>query len=150
VPGCGEERKGVLEMDQKTMVKQAFDFQKAALDNVYRNLVAIQDQTEKSISQFLDRMPWMPEGSRQIIIRWGNMYKKSRDDFKKVMDDGYDKMESYLISAAEATQRASSQAQEAGQRAAQQARQTTRRTSQQTSRTATKARKAAAKSTGKS
>ncbi len=150
MPGCGEERKGGLEMDQKAMIKQAFDFHKAALDNAYRNLVAIQDQAEKSVGLFLDRIPWMPEKSRQIIMEWGNLYKKGRDDLKRVMDDGYDKMESYLISAAEATQRASSQAQEAGQRAAQQARQTTRRTSQQTSRTATKARKAAAKSTGKS
>lgn len=146
MPGCGEERKGVLEMDQKTMVKQAFDFQKAALDNVYRNLVAIQDQTEKSISQFLDRMPWMPEGSRQIIIRWGNMYKKSRDDLKKVMDDGYDKMESYLVSTAEATQRVAGQAQETGQKAAQQARQTTRRASRQAPRTTAETRRASAKS----
>ncbi len=133
-------------MDQKTMVKQAFDFQKAALDNVYRNLVAMQDQAEKSVSLFLDRIPWMPEESRQIIMEWGNMYKKGRDDLKRVMDDGYDKMESYLVSTAEATQRAARQVQETGQKAAQQAQQTTRRASQQASRTASETRRAAAKS----
>ena len=133
-------------MDQKTMVKQAFDFQKAALDNVYRNLVAMQDQAEKSVSLFLDRVPWMPEESRQIIMEWRNMYKKGRDDLKRVMDDGYDKMESYLVSTAEATQRVARQVHETGQKAAQQAQQTTRRASQQASRTASETRRAAAKS----
>ncbi len=136
-------------MDQKTMVKQSFDFQKAALDNMYRNLVTLQDQAEKSVTLFLDRIPWMPEESKQIIMEWGTMYKKGRDDLKRVMDDGYNKMESYIVSTAEATQRAAMQVQETGQKAAQQAQQTTRRASQQTSRTAAEARRAAAKSTGK-
>lgn len=136
-------------MDQRTMVKQTFDFQKAALDNMYRNLVAVQDQAEKSVSLFLDRIPWMPEESRKIIMEWGNMYKKGRDDLKKVMDDGYDKMESYFVLTAEATQRATRQVQETGQKAAQQAQQTTQRASQQASRTAAETRKAAAKSTEK-
>ena len=136
-------------MDQKTMVKQTFDFQKSALDNMYRNLVTVQDQAEKSVSLFLDRIPWMPEESKQIIMEWGTMYKKGRDDLKRVMDDGYDKMESYLVSTAEATQRAARQVQEMGEKAAQQAQQTTRRASQQASRTATESRKASAKSAEK-
>ncbi|HOE71937.1 MAG TPA: hypothetical protein PLE36_14050 [Deltaproteobacteria bacterium] len=125
-------------MDQKTMVKQAFDFQKSAFDNVYRSMVTIQDQAEKSVSFFLDRVPWMPEESKQLILEWGNMYKKGRDDLKRAVDDGYDKMESYLVSTVEATERA-----------AQQAQQTTRRSAQQASRAASESRKAAEKSSEK-
>jgi len=125
-------------MDQKTMVKQAFNFQKSAFDNVYRSMVTIQDQAEKSVSFFLDRVPWMPEESKQFILEWGNMYKKGRDDLKRAVDDGYDKMESYLVSTVEATERA-----------AQQAQQTTRRSAQQASRTASESRKAAEKSSEK-
>ncbi|HPV29871.1 MAG TPA: hypothetical protein PLT30_10390, partial [Deltaproteobacteria bacterium] len=108
-------------MDQKTMVKQAFDFQKSAFDNVYRSMVTIQDQAEKSVSFFLDRVPWMPEESKQFILEWGNMYKKGRDDLKRAVDDGYDKMESYLVSTVEATERAAQQAQQTTRRSAQQA-----------------------------
>jgi hypothetical protein len=116
-------------MDQKTMVKQVFDFQKNTFDNVYKSMVTIQDQAEKSVSFFLDRAPWIPEESKQIIIEWGNMYKKGRDDLKKAVDNGYEKMETYVASTAEATQSA--------------AQQTTQRAAQQSSKAATEARKAA-------
>ncbi len=88
-------------MDQKSMMKQAMDFQRDTIDNLYKGVVSIQDQAEKSLGFFLDRIPWMPEESKNIILEWGKMYKKGRDDFKKAFDDGYDKMESYLVATSE-------------------------------------------------
>ncbi len=109
-------------MDQKTMVKQVFDFQKNTFDNFFKSLVTLQDQAEKSASFFLDRMPLMPEESKNVFMEWNKMYKKGRDDFKRAMDDGYDKMESYFVTTAEATQQAAQQATrsatEAGKKAA--------------------------------
>ena len=136
-------------MDQKTMVKQAFDFQKSTFDTVYKSMITLQDQAERSFSFFLDRVPWMPEESKQIIMEWSTMYKKGRDDLKRAVDDGYSKMESYLVSTAEATERVARQAREEGQKAAQQARRATQRAAQQASKTATEARKAAEKGSGK-
>lgn len=104
-------------MDQKTMVKQAFDFQKNTFDNFYSSLVTLQDQAEKSVSFFLDRMPLMPEESKNVFTEWNKMYKKGRDDFKRAMDDGYDKMESYFETTAHATQQATRSATEAGKKA---------------------------------
>lgn len=101
-------------MDQKSMMKQAMDFQKETLDNVYKGMVSIQDQAEKSLGYFLDRIPWVPEESKNVIMEWGRIYKKGRDDFKKAFDDGYDKMESYLVATSEqVVQRARSAASEA-------------------------------------
>ncbi|HQG31808.1 MAG TPA: hypothetical protein PLA83_07765 [Deltaproteobacteria bacterium] len=88
-------------MDQKSMMKQAMDFQKETIDNVYKGIISVQEQAEKSLGFFLDRIPWIPEESKNVILEWGKMYKKGRDDFKKAFDDGYDKMESYLVAAHE-------------------------------------------------
>lgn len=88
-------------MYQKSMMKQAMDFQKDTLDNVYKGIVSIQDQAEKSLGLFLERIPWVPEESKNVILEWGRMYKRGRDEFKKSFDDGFDKMESYLIATSE-------------------------------------------------
>lgn len=105
-------------MDQKTMVKQVFDFQRNTIDNVYKSMVTLQDQAEKSVSFFLDRMPLMPEESKNVIMEWNKVYKKGRDDFKRAMDDGYEKMESYFVTTAQATQQAARSASESTRRAA--------------------------------
>lgn len=97
-------------MDQKTMVKQVFDFHRNTFDNFYKSMVTIQDQAEKSVNFFLERAPWMPEESRNMIMEWGRMYKKGRDDFKRAVDDGYSKMESYLVTTTQATHQAAQQA----------------------------------------
>ena len=90
-------------MDQKTMVKQVFDFQKNTFDNFYKSMATIQDQAERSMSFMLDRAPWLPEESKNIILEWGRIYKKGREDFKRAMDDGYEKLESYIMTTAQAT-----------------------------------------------
>ena len=89
-------------MDQKSMAKQAFDFQKNTLDSLIDSVATIQDQAEKSLSFFLDKNPWVPEESKNVILEWGNIYKKGREDFKQSLDDGLDRMGSYLETAAEA------------------------------------------------
>jgi hypothetical protein len=97
-------------MDQKAMVKQVFDFQKNTFDNFFKSMATIQDQAEKSVNFMLEKAPWLPEESKNVIMEWGKIYKKGRDDFKRAMDDGYEKMESYLVTTAQATQQAAQQA----------------------------------------
>jgi predicted DNA-binding WGR domain protein len=107
-------------MDQKTMVKQVFDFQKNTFENFFKSLSTIQDQAEKSMSFMLDRYPWLPEESKNVILEWGRIYKKGRADFKRAMDDGYEKMESYFMTTAQAAQQATRLATEAGKKASDQ------------------------------
>lgn len=108
-------------MDQKTMVKQVFDFQRNTFDNLFNSMATIQDQAEKSVSFMLERSPWVPEESRSVIMEWGRLYKKGRDDFKRAVDDGYDKLGSYIVTTGEATrhtaQQAARSAAEAGSKA---------------------------------
>lgn len=97
-------------MDQQSMVKQVFDLQKNTLDSFIDSVATIQDQAEQSLSLFLDKNPLMPEESKKVVMEWGKIYRKSREDFKQILDDGYDRMESYFENAAGAAQQAARQA----------------------------------------
>jgi hypothetical protein len=70
-------------MDQKQMVRQVIDFQKASFDNSFNAMVLIQEQTEKMAKTFLDQANWLPEEGKSVLNQWIGAYKKGRDDFKK-------------------------------------------------------------------
>jgi hypothetical protein len=83
-------------MDQKHLIKQFVDIQKNAFDNGFNAIVALQDQAENMMNSFLEQATWIPEEGKGAIFEWSKMYKKGRDDFKKAVNDGYKKAESFL------------------------------------------------------
>lgn len=93
-------------MDQKSMVKQFIEYEKSAFDSFMNSMATIQDQVEKSLNLFLDNNPLVPDQSKNMIMEWEDIAKSNRDDFKQILDDSLDRMESYLVDTAEATQRA--------------------------------------------
>lgn len=52
-------------MDQKQIAKQMVEFNKAAFDNSFTAMTALQDQTEKLITGFLDKAAWLPRKGRR-------------------------------------------------------------------------------------
>lgn len=86
-------------MDVKTLMLQIVHLQKASFDNGYQAMVAIQDQTEKIFGAFIDQSPWLPSDSRASLSNMFKMNKKTRDDFKKLVDDGYNHLGGYIDSA---------------------------------------------------
>ena len=83
-------------MDQKEILKQMMQFNKSAVENSFNALSIVQEQNEKIISTFLDQASWVPEDGRKGIKDWSEMYKKGYTDFKKMIDDYYQKVEGYL------------------------------------------------------
>jgi polyhydroxyalkanoate synthesis regulator phasin len=83
-------------MDQKEMVKQMIDFQKSSFDNSFNAMKMVQEQTEKIAGTFVDQTNWIPEDGRKLITQWINAYTKGRDDFKKVVDDNFEKVDEYF------------------------------------------------------
>ena len=80
-------------MDNK-MAKQAVDFQKATFDNTFHAITMIQDQTEKAFNTLLETGMWpLPEEGKKVLKEWTQAFKKGRDEFKKVMDEGFCKAE---------------------------------------------------------
>lgn len=83
-------------MEKKEFVHQVLDLHKAAFENYFSMMVMFQDQTEKLFKPFLDNAPGMNDEGKKFINEWTNEYKKSRDDFKKVIDDGYARVEKFF------------------------------------------------------
>jgi hypothetical protein len=83
-------------MDQKKLFKQMLDFNKSAFENSFNAMVMLQQQAERAANTILDQATWLPEDGRKAIQQWADSYKKGRDDFKKLIDENYSRVESYF------------------------------------------------------
>jgi hypothetical protein len=83
-------------MTPTKLTKQMLDFQKTTFDNAFNTVILIQDQTEKMTSSFLNQAPGFPKEGQNTINEWANAFKKGRDDFKKAVDESFEKMETFF------------------------------------------------------
>jgi hypothetical protein len=80
-------------MEPTRIAKQMVTFQKTLFENSFNAMVMVQDQTEKMTDTFLSKLPWLPEDGRKTVSETISFYKKSRDDFKKAVDEGFSKLD---------------------------------------------------------
>jgi polyhydroxyalkanoate synthesis regulator phasin len=81
------------------MFKQMVDFNKAALDNTFSAMATVQDQTEKMAKTVLEQATWLPEEGKKVISEWIQAHKKGRDDYKKLVDDNFKKVEDFFAAS---------------------------------------------------
>lgn len=74
-------------------VKQIIDFQKTTFDNTYNAIVQLQDQAEKMANEAMGHMPWIPEEGKKAFNESVKMFKNARDDYKRMVSDGFSKIE---------------------------------------------------------
>jgi hypothetical protein len=84
-------------MDTTQTVKQTLDFQKTIFSNSFNAMVTAQDQTEKMLNSYFEQLPWVNEENKKPIDASIEMGKKTRDEFKKAVDEGYAKFEEILV-----------------------------------------------------
>jgi polyhydroxyalkanoate synthesis regulator phasin len=84
-------------MEMQKMGKQMINFQKNLFENSYHAMNMVCEQTETMMNSFIKQMPMVPENSKQVMDDMLGFYKKSRDDFKKTVDDGFNRMEDIFI-----------------------------------------------------
>ena len=85
-------------MDNKEIVKQMIDLHKTSFGNCFSTMVTIQDQAEKIMKTFVDHTPGITDEGKRVIDQLNSVYKKNGDDFKKVIDEGYVKVETFFDS----------------------------------------------------
>lgn len=83
-------------MQPKDMLKQMIDFNKAAYENAFKNMNMLQEQMEKVINTYIDQTAGMSDEGKKAVKDWASMYKKGYDDFKKLVDDNFKKMDSFF------------------------------------------------------
>jgi len=88
-------------MDQKQMAKQMLQFNKTAFDNTFNAMTMVYDQNEKMVGTFLQQATWLPEDGRKAISDWMDAYKKGCDNFQKLVDENYQKVEDFFAGSGE-------------------------------------------------
>jgi hypothetical protein len=83
-------------MEPVKIAKQMIEFQKATFDNSFSAMGMVQDQAERMISMGLEQAAWLPEEGRKAIDAWVKSYKKGREDFKKIVDENFSKVEQFF------------------------------------------------------
>ncbi len=88
-------------MDQKQIAKQMIQFNKTAFDNSFNAMTMVYEQNEKMVGTYLQQATWMPEEGRKAIENWMQSYKKGCEDFKKLADENYQKVEAFFAGSGE-------------------------------------------------
>lgn len=83
-------------METTQIAKQTLNFQKTVFDNSFNAMIMVQDQSEKMLNGYLDKLPWVTEESKKSMQTSIDMAKQARDDFKKSVEDGFVKFEEML------------------------------------------------------
>lgn len=86
-------------MDNQQITKQMIKFNKTAFDNSFSTMTMVYEQNEKMVETFLAQATWMPEEGKKAIQDWLSAYRNGCDDFKKMVDENYAKVEDYFDKA---------------------------------------------------
>ena len=86
-------------MEPLKMAKQMIDFNKATFDNAFNAMVLLQEQTEKMTKDFVGRATSLPDEGTKTLNEWIQTIKKGRDEFKKVVDESFNKVEAFFTEA---------------------------------------------------
>jgi hypothetical protein len=83
-------------MDPKKMGKQMIDFYKTSFDNSFSAMMMLQEQMERMANLYWGQMVNAPEEVKKGMAEWTKSYKKNCDDFKKSVEEGFKKLESFF------------------------------------------------------
>ncbi len=86
----------VERMEPVKIAKQMVEFQKATFDNTFKAMGMVQDQGERMLSMSLNQATWLPEEGKKAIDGWVKSYKKGREDFKKIVDENFGRVEAFF------------------------------------------------------
>jgi len=83
-------------MDQKQIFKQMLDFNKSSFTNAFNALAMAQEQTETMTNSFVGQAAWLPAEGKKAVQDWLDACKKGREEYKKLIDEAYKKVETFL------------------------------------------------------
>ena len=90
-------------METGKLAKQLIDMQKAAFNNTFGAMVALQDQAEKMVNLTIEQSTWLPKDGKRVVSEWTEAYKKGRDDYKKFVNENFSRVEGFFADLAKAS-----------------------------------------------
>ena len=82
-------------IDTKKMGQQMVDYYKTSFDNSFNTMMMLQEQMERLGAMYWGQMLSLPEEAKKDMSEWTKFYKKNCAEFKKSVDGGFQKLESF-------------------------------------------------------
>lgn len=76
--------------------RQVVEFQKAAFDNTFNALTALQDQQQDLVLRLVEESPRVPGELKEMLEEWQEALKSGREQFRDSIDRSFETIESYL------------------------------------------------------
>ncbi len=83
-------------MNHRQIAKHMIIFNKMAFDNNFHAMKVLQEQAENIVNKFWEKSPLFPAEGKQIIAAWLQACKRGNEDFKRSMDDSFQKVEKFF------------------------------------------------------
>jgi hypothetical protein len=82
-------------MDMVSIAKGYVDLQRRAANNFLDAVTLFQDFADNRSQYWIDQMN-VNEQMKAVVAEWQANFKKGREDSKKMVNDGFNNMETYL------------------------------------------------------
>lgn len=83
-------------MELPNVTKQMIGFQRTIFDNTFTLASAMQDSTGNLLHGFLNQFPWITEENRKPLNDSFEFFKSARNDYKKIVDQGFTSWEEQI------------------------------------------------------
>jgi hypothetical protein len=82
-------------MDAATITKDLISLQKQSFNSMFDAMILFQDQADKT-SRLWTCQTGTNEKAQEILDQWRTIMIKGRDDSRKLINDGFTRMEEYF------------------------------------------------------
>jgi polyhydroxyalkanoate synthesis regulator phasin len=89
-----EKKKEEFGFDPANVGDEVLQFMKSSFDATFDNMVKIQDLNEKMLKEMIEKGEAVQQDAEKKMNEFMEKAKQERDQYRKVMEDGFKKMES--------------------------------------------------------
>ena len=83
-------------MDQNQITRRMMQLNKTVFDINYSAMTKAYEQSGQMFETFLNQAPGLPEEGKKAVKDWMSAYRTGCNDYKKIVDDHYAKVEEYF------------------------------------------------------
>lgn len=83
-------------METTQFARQTLVVQRTIFDNSFNAIVMAQEQMETIVNGYMEKLPWVTAEGKESMQKTIDIAKKTRNEFKKAVDDGFVKFEGIL------------------------------------------------------
>lgn len=83
-------------MNPGIFTRQMISFQKSAFNHTFDILMALKNQSEKIAGSWCEKNSMVPEQGKVFMSDWSRMVEKGLEEYKKMINEGFTNMESYM------------------------------------------------------